>query len=61
MKLYFAPDACSLAPHIVLRELAIPFTLVRVNNRSKRCADGENFYRINPKVTSPPCSWTTAT
>ncbi|HIE4797653.1 TPA: glutathione transferase GstA [Serratia marcescens] len=49
MKLYFAPDACSLAPHIVLRELALPFTLVRVNNRSKRCADGEDFYHINPK------------
>ncbi|EQA4234932.1 glutathione transferase GstA [Serratia marcescens] len=49
MKLYFAPDACSLAPHIVLRELALPFTLIRVNNRSKRCADGEDFYCINPK------------
>ena len=49
MKLYFAPDACSLAPHIVLRELALPFTLIRVNNRNKRCADGEDFYRINPK------------
>jgi len=49
MKLYFAPNACSLAPHIVLRELDLPFTLVRVNNQTKRTADGHDFYRINPK------------
>jgi len=49
MKLYFAPHACSLAPHIVLRELELPFTLVRVNNQTKRTADGRDFYQINPK------------
>lgn len=49
MKLYFAPNACSLAAHIVLRELGLPFSLVRVNNRTKRTADGQDFYRINPK------------
>lgn len=49
MKLYFAPQACSLAPHIVLRELELPFTLVRVNNQTKRTADGRDFYQINPK------------
>jgi glutathione S-transferase len=30
MKLYYAPDTCSLSPHIVLRELAIEFELVKV-------------------------------
>ena len=49
MKLYFAPFACSLASHITLRELAVPFTLIRVNNQSKRTADGRDFYQINPK------------
>ncbi|WP_269933950.1 glutathione transferase GstA [Serratia liquefaciens] len=49
MKLYFAPDTCSLSPHIVLRELDLPFELIRVNNRTKRSADGEDFYRVNPK------------
>lgn len=49
MKLHFAPNACSLAPHIVLRELELPFTLVRVNNQTKRTADGRDFYQINPK------------
>ncbi|HGY9625174.1 TPA: glutathione transferase GstA [Pseudomonas putida] len=49
MKLYFAPQACSLAPHIVLRELKLPFTLIRVNNQTKRTSDGRDFYQINPK------------
>ncbi|MGY2233144.1 glutathione transferase GstA [Pseudomonas tolaasii] len=49
MKLYFFPHACSLAPHIVLRELALPFELVRVDNQTKTTADGENFLQINPK------------
>jgi glutathione S-transferase len=49
MKLYFAPNTCSLSPHIVLRELGLPFELIRVNNRTKRSADGKDFYRVNPK------------
>ncbi|MHA3736623.1 glutathione transferase GstA [Pseudomonas sp. Eth.TT006] len=49
MKLYYAPQACSLAPHIVLRELNLPFALIRVDNRSKRTASGEDFLAINPK------------
>ncbi|MGY4641322.1 glutathione transferase GstA [Pseudomonas sp. TE24901] len=49
MKLYFFPHACSLAPHIVLRELALPFELVRVDNQTKTTANGENFLQINPK------------
>lgn len=49
MKLYYAPDTCSLSPHIVLRELGLPFTLMRVDNRTKRTADGGDFLAINPK------------
>ncbi|WP_336668454.1 glutathione transferase GstA [Enterobacter asburiae] len=49
MKLYYAPDTCSLSPHIVLRELAIEFDLVKVDNRSKLTADGRDFLTINPK------------
>ncbi|WP_238879112.1 glutathione transferase GstA [Achromobacter xylosoxidans] len=49
MKLYYAPDTCSLSPHILLRELDLPFDLVRVDNRAKRTADGRDFLTINPK------------
>lgn len=49
MKLYYAPQACSLASHIVLRELQLPFEAIRVDNRSKRTADGQDFLAINPK------------
>jgi len=49
MKLYYAPQACSLASHIVLRELQLPFEAIRVDNRSKRTADGRDFLAINPK------------
>ncbi|WP_223431830.1 glutathione transferase GstA [Pseudomonas sp. GL-B-26] len=49
MKLYYAPHACSLAPHIVLRELDLPFELIRVDNTTKRTASGGNFLAINPK------------
>lgn len=49
MKLYFAPQTCSLSPHIVLRELGLKVELVRVNNQTKRAADGQDFCSINPK------------
>ncbi|NWB28659.1 glutathione transferase GstA [Pseudomonas gingeri] len=49
MKLYYAPETCSLSPHIVLRELDLPFELVRVDNRSKRTEHGDDFLAINPK------------
>jgi hypothetical protein len=49
MKLYFAAETCSLSPHIVLRELNLPFELVRVNNKTKKTADGRDFLSINPK------------
>ncbi|GKT18277.1 glutathione transferase GstA [Acidovorax sp. SUPP2522] len=49
MKLYYAPYTCSLSPHIVLRELDLPFELVKVDNKTKQTADGRDFYAINPK------------
>lgn len=49
MKLYYAPHTCSLSPHIVLRELELPFELVKVDNQSKRTEHGEDYLAINPK------------
>ena len=53
MKLYFAPGACSLSPHIVARELGIEPTLVKVDTSTKKTADGGDFLAINPKGYVP--------
>ncbi len=49
MKLYYAPNTCSLSPHIVLCELELEFELVKVDNKNKLTADGRDFRTINPK------------
>lgn len=53
MKLYFSPGACSFSPHIVLRELGLPFELVKVDLATKKLADGSDFKAVNPKGYVP--------
>jgi len=53
MKLYFAPGACSLASHIVLREAGIEPSLVKVSTKTHQTEDGGDFYAINPKGYVP--------
>ena len=53
MKLYFSPGACSLAPHIVLREAGLPVTLVKVDLATHRTADGADFHATAPKGQVP--------
>ena len=53
MKLYFAPGACSLSPHIVAHELGLPLSLARVDTATKKLADGGDFWAINPKGYVP--------
>ena len=51
MKLYFAPGACSLSPHIVLREAGGKFDLEQVDLREKKTKKGDDYWTINPKAS----------
>jgi glutathione S-transferase len=53
MKLYFSPGACSLSPHIVLRELGLKFDLEQVNIGVHKTKSGEDYYALNPKGYVP--------
>src|SRR5262249_18383028 len=53
MQLYYSPGACSLAPHIALREAKKPFELVRVDLKTRRTVHGVDFTSINPKGYVP--------
>jgi len=53
MKLYFSPGACSLAPHIVIRELGLDAEVEAVNLGTKVTASGADFRAINAKGYVP--------
>ncbi len=53
MKLYFAPGACSLSPHIVLEEAGIAAETEQVNNQEKKTKSGTDYWTINPKGQVP--------
>ncbi len=48
MKLYYSPGACSLSPHIALREAGIAFTAVKAPTKTHTLDDGTDYYTINP-------------
>jgi len=53
MKLYYSPGACSLSPHIVLREAGLKFEPVPASTKTHKLQDGTDFYTINPKGYVP--------
>ena len=53
MKLYYAPGACTQAPHIILNETGLPYEKVRVDLETKRTEDGADYLAIAPKGAVP--------
>jgi len=53
MKLYYAPGAPSLAPHIALCEIDRSFELERVDLRTLRTASSGTYLAINPRGDLP--------
>ena len=53
MKLFYTPGACSLSPHIVLREASLPVTMEKVDLTTKKTEKGLDFTTINSKGSVP--------
>jgi len=53
MKLFYAPGACSLSPHIVSREAGLPLELVKVDLKAKQYDGGGDYLKINSKGYVP--------
>lgn len=53
MKLYYSPGACSLSPHIVMLEAGFTPTLVRVDLRTKKTENAEDYFTVNPNGYVP--------
>ena len=53
MKLYYAPGACSLSPHIVARELGIAVDLKKVNTKDKSMDGGGDYWKVNGRGYVP--------
>jgi glutathione S-transferase len=53
MILYYAPGACSQAPHILLHEIGLSHDAKRVDLSNKTLEDGSSYLHINPKGAVP--------
>ena len=53
MKLYYTPGACSMGPHIVLREVGAPFDIELVDLMTKLTEPGRYFRTVNLKGSVP--------
>ena len=53
IKFYYAPGACSLAPHILLHETGLHFSAISMRGSEARTAIPEAYRKINPKMQVP--------
>ncbi|QFT57006.1 Glutathione S-transferase GST-6.0 [Microbulbifer sp. THAF38] len=53
VKLFYAPGACSLSPHIVALEAGIDLDLCKVDLKTHTLENGDDFHRVNPKGYVP--------
>jgi len=53
MKLFYATGTCSLSPHIVLLEAGLPFSMVKVDLKTKKTEGGVDYFTINSKGAVP--------
>jgi glutathione S-transferase len=51
--LYYAPGACSQAPHILLHEIGLDHDARRVDLKAKTLEDGSDYLQVNPKGAVP--------
>lgn len=48
MKLYYSAGACSLSPHIALKEAGLAFEAISAPTKTHQLPDGSDYYQINP-------------
>jgi glutathione S-transferase len=48
MKLFYAPGTLALLPHIILLEAGLPFTAIKVDERTKMIEGGGDYRIVNP-------------
>jgi glutathione S-transferase len=53
MQLFISPGACSLAPHIALREAGADFEAVKVDLATRKTEAGDDFLAVNPSGKVP--------